>query len=414
MQVKNVLIITDLFPPSFAPRMGYLSKYLGDHSWKGTAIAPLYESEQKVFGFLSGYINTKRIVISKKDEQKKYKRNIIQKALSLFFPDLESTWRLNREMMQQCKELIRKEQVDLILCSTYRLFPLNIACKIAKLYDLPWIADLRDIYEQYPVKWSFLMELYKKSGIRRRNNLLRKTNAITVVSKRHSELLSRYKLQAQVIYNGFDSDLFQPSTFHQLEKFKIVYTGMIFSKSGVGRDPSPFFSAIQNLHENGKISPQNCRIQFYTNSKSQEIVNHSAKKHGVLDFIDCFEYVSSVDVPKILDDASILLLLLQGRNTGIMTTKFFEYLGVGRPVLCVWTDDGEIMEIMNHSNAGLAAKTEEEIEQFVIMKYDEWMDTGYTNLSIEWDFIKQFSRKVQAKQFVDLFDSVLRQYNKKT
>jgi len=414
MQDKNVLIITDLFPPSFAPRMGYLAKYLAGHSWKGTAIAPLYESEQKVFGLLSGYINTKRIVISKQDEQKKYKRSTIQKALSLFFPDLESTWRLNREMIQQCKELIKNEHVDIILCSTYRLFPLNIACKIAKMYDIPWIADLRDIYEQYPVKWSFLMELYKKSGIRRRNIFLKKANAITVVSKRHTELLSRYKLKTQVIYNGFDSDLFFPSTFHQLDKFRIVYTGMIFSKSGVGRDPSPLFSAIQKLHNNGEIDPQNCRIQFYTNSKSQEIVNRSAEKHDVLDFIDCFEYVSFSEVPKILADSSVLLLLLQGRNTGIMTTKFFEYLGVQRPVLCVWGDDGEIMEIMNHSNAGLAAKTEEEIQQFVKMKYDEWMETGYTNSGIDWNYVKQFSRKDQAKQFVDIFDSVLKQFNKKT
>ena len=406
MQDKNVLIIADVFPPGFAPRMGYLSKYLSDHAWKGIAVSCIYDSEQNVFGFLSGYICSKIIVISKKNEHK-YKKNFIQKALSFFIPDLRPPWRLNREMMQQCKKLINTKHIDIILCSTSSIFPLNVAYKIAKFHDIPWIADLRDVDEQYPDQGSFLMKLYRKIGIRRRNYLLRKANAITVVSKKHVELFFQYKLNAQLIYNGFDSELFKPSTFHQLDIFRIVYTGTIFSSWAVGRNPSPLFSAIQKLHSNGSIDPKNCRVQFYTNSKSQEIIDNLAKKYDVIDFVDCFKYVSSTEMPKVLDDSSILLLLIQG-NTGIMTTKFFEYLGVGRPILCIWSDEGNVENIIRTSNAGIAAKNEEDIYMFIKMKYDEWLKTGYTSSDINQDFVMQFTRKANAKQFVELFEFVLR------
>jgi glycosyltransferase involved in cell wall biosynthesis len=398
---KTVLIITDQFPPEFAPRMGYLSKYLGDYNWKGIAISPFLNSERNTFDSLSGYILCKRINVS----EKTLKKNIFQKGIAFFFPDFYMPYWLNRKMIQLSHNCVTNEKIDIILCSTWTLFPLNIASKISKLYKIPWIADLRDIFEQYPVKSSFIRELYYTICKYKRNYYLKKANAITVVSKKHKEIFSNYELQSEVIYNGFDSDLFFPAKYHKLNKFKIVYTGLIQEKSIA--DISPFFSAIKKLYNNGYIDHQNCRIQFYSDIKTHKMVNDLAIKYNIINIIDVINYVSFLEIPKILDDASILLLLVPRKNMGIMTTKFYEYLGVGRPILCIWNDEGEVEEIINKSNAGIAAKTEEEIQLFIKIKYDEWLNTGYVDSCINHDFTMQFSRKNQAKQFTDLFNLII-------
>jgi len=308
-------------------------------------------------------------------------------------------------MMQFAKECIKNEKVDIILCSTWKLFPLNIACRIAKSYKIPWIADLRDIEEQYPVKDFYLLEIHNKICIRRRNILLKKACAVNVVSRKHKEMLSCYGINSNVIYNGFDPDLFKISSFHKLEKFKIIYTGM-FSDYKASQDISPLFSAISQLFNNEDIDYQNCRIQFFADLNSREIANNLAKKYNIINFIDTFEYISYTEIPKVLNDASILILLVPRRNMGIMTTKLYEYLGVGRPILCIWNDEGEIEEIINKSGAGIAAKSEEEIKSFIKIKYDEWLKTGYTDSCVNRDYVMQFSRKKQAKQFIDLFESI--------
>jgi glycosyltransferase involved in cell wall biosynthesis len=399
---KTVLIITDHFPPESAPRMGYLSKYLGDYNWKGIAISPFYDNERNTFDYLSGYIPCKRVSASEKN----IKKNIFQKGIGFFSPDLRIPWWINKKMIQLANDLVSKEQVDIVLCSTWTLFPLNIAYKISKLFNIPWIADLRDIYEEYPVKTSILMGLFNKIGKLRRNYLLKKSNYVTVVSKKHQEILSNYKIKARIIYNGFDSELFIPSKNRRLDKFRIVYTGTL-SNFSVGYDISPLFSSINKLFNNGYIGYENFRIQFYSDSKSREIINDLAIKYKINDFIDIFNNISFIEIPKILNDASILLLLVPGRNMGIMTTKFYEYLGVGRPILCIWNDEGEIEDIINKSNTGIAAKIEEEIQSFIKNKYDEWLNTGYVNSDNNNDFIMQFSRKNQAKQFTDLFNIII-------
>lgn len=404
MTTKTVLIIADSFPPGFAPRMGYLSKFLGEYGWKGIAVSPMYNYEKNNFDFLSGHIPHKGVFFSKQKKD----RNFFHKALSIIFPDMRIAWGGNKKIKSCVEELMIKEHVDIILCSTCELFPLNIAYKIAKKYKIPWVADLRDIYEQYTMERAFLGKIYQKTGIQRRNFLLEKASAIVTVSKKHVETLGSYGLKACPIYNGADTDVFIPSQ-HSLDKFRIVYTGTLVTLGG--RDVSPLFSVIQQLHINKEIDYRNCRIQFYSDTESHTIVNKLKPSFCVSDFIDCFNYIPVVEVPKVLNEAAVLLLFLDNENKGIMTTKFFEYLAVKRPVLSIWSDKGEVEEIINNFNAGIAARTEADIKSFIKSKYDEWLKTKYTVCYSDCNDVGKFSRRYAAKQFTELFDIVLKYKN---
>jgi len=411
MAEKTVLIITDAFPPSFAPRMGYLAKYLGEHGWKGIAVSPAFDHEKNTvvnFEFLSGNIPYKMIYTQKR------KRNLLFRAISFFIPDMRiAAWDLNKKMKYSVENLIEKNQIDMILCSSaYSVFPLNIAYNVAKKYGISWIADLRDIYEQCSGKLSLIRRIHTKIGIQRRNSILKSASIITTVSKKHAEVLRNYGLNTCVIYNGADTSIFTPAKYHSLDKFIILYTGKIRPFQLLSRDVSPLFSAIQKLHANSAIDNKRFRVQFYSDTKSQKIINDLKISFGVSDFIDCFDLVSSAEIPKILNDSSVLLLLLGRGNKGIMTTKFFEYLAVGRPILCIWSDEGEVEEIINNSRAGIAAKTEDDVKCFIMAKYNEWLETGYTKEhDIEANNTKEFSRKYNAKQFVELFENALNAKN---
>ena len=58
--MKKVLIICDLFPPAFGPRMGYLCKYLRNYGWEPVILTEMVE--ENTFTFLASqceaeYIN---------------------------------------------------------------------------------------------------------------------------------------------------------------------------------------------------------------------------------------------------------------------------------------------------------------------------------------------------------------------
>ena len=47
--MKRVLILCDLFPPAFGPRMGYLCKYLKQAGWQVEVVAEAMDD--KTFAF---------------------------------------------------------------------------------------------------------------------------------------------------------------------------------------------------------------------------------------------------------------------------------------------------------------------------------------------------------------------------
>lgn len=50
--MNKLLIICDMFPPAFAPRMGYLCKYLTHMGWEVTVVTEYIEDN--TFEFLTG------------------------------------------------------------------------------------------------------------------------------------------------------------------------------------------------------------------------------------------------------------------------------------------------------------------------------------------------------------------------
>ena len=86
-----------------------------------------------------------------------------------------------------------------------------------------------------------------------------------------------------------------------------------------------------------------------------------------------------------------------------MTTKFFEALGVEKPVLCVPSDEECLAQVIKETNAGLAATSTEQIKTFILEKYAEWKQNGYTRQKVNKEIKQQFTRQYQAKQFEQIF-----------
>ena len=123
------------------------------------------------------------------------------------------------------------------------------------------------------------------------------------------------------------------------------------------------------------------------------------------------DFVPAQQVPALLNRASVLLQLanvadVQGPK-GVMTTKFFEALAVGKPLLLVPSDESYLAELLHRYNCGLAATDIQSIETFIEYQYNKWKETGSTAIPVDPEIERCFSRKGQAGQFLQLFKTVL-------
>jgi hypothetical protein len=88
-----------------------------------------------------------------------------------------------------------------------------------------------------------------------------------------------------------------------------------------------------------------------------------------------------------------------------MTTKFFEALGVEKPILCVRSDENCLAQTIKETECGLAATNVEDIKEFILYYYNQWQKQGYTHVNVKNK--EQFSRQNQALLFEKIFNQVL-------
>ena len=407
--MDRLLIVCDMFPPAFAPRMGYLCKYLKRMGWEITVITEYIPDE--TFRMLSGNATARYVKFYKASGS-------VRKRLEwLWVMGLDLLFHYkDRKIIRVGSRLLRANEYRGILCSTYRAFPLFAARTLARKFNLPLVTDFRDIIEQYAADeylshkfraLAWLKPYIKGRLLNDRNKALKAADAVTTVSPWHVQVLKRYNPNVELIYNGFDPELFYPERI-PTPRFTITYTGRLLSLAI--RDPELLFIAVARLAAEGTIAPDTFRVVWYTDPESKEIIEREAGRHGIDAFMEYHDYVPADKVPRLLNESSVLLSLTNkaGDNgpKGFMTTKFFEFLAVEKPILCVRSDESYLAETIRRLNAGVAASTADEAYDFLKRHYEEWKEKGYTTVDIRRDRLAEFSRKEQAKQFARIFDKL--------
>lgn len=411
--MKRLLILCDMFPPAFAPRMGYLCKYLTRKGWEVHVVSE--QIEDQTFAFLEGYAASVRYVsfYSTRYSLLRKIQWIVVMLLDLLFHYKD------RKMCQVAAKVLRQQDYQAILCSTYRTFPLPAAARLAQQSGLPFFADLRDIIEQYAADefiahplplphWvnHYLNGYFRRRLLHDRNQALAMAVAVTTVSSWHVQTLKVYNPHTYLIYNGYDPEVFFPEIIAS-KQFTITYTGRLLSLAL--RDPSLLLAAIQRLGQAQAIQPETFQVVWYTDTTSQSLIKQEADRFGVSPYMDYRGYVPAAEIPHILNQSSVLLLLTnkaeKNKLQGIMTTKFFEYMAVEKPILCVRSDEACLAETIQRTHSGLAATQVEEVCQFLLHYYKEWQVKGYTTSAVDHDQLRQFSRREQANLFAQLIEN---------
>ncbi|MGN8225770.1 hypothetical protein [Gracilimonas sp. BCB1] len=267
--------------------------------------------------------------------------------LNLMIPDAKFTWKWFAVPLG--KKVIEQEKPDIILSTSPPPTTSLIAKKLAGWSGLPWHADFRDpwtniyYYDDNPQsKWAG--ERNKKLE----GSVLESADRLSVVN--HGFFPS-YQLDDKLekIPNGFDPDhIIQDDDSSTNKKFTIRYFGSL----KVNQYPEAFISALKTLTKENPEVADNVAFQFYGN------INEDIKRdiETVSSRIECnFNGYISHDRMMELVNTSDLLLLVIGRTKNskfALSTKVFEYMISGNPVLGIGPVDGAAAELVGDTNIG--------------------------------------------------------------
>jgi len=409
MTRKNVLLLTTYFPPSnlIAARRSYgLVKYLPENNWNPYVITIKWTNDIDKMGIdpsIEPMVQNRESITRVPYRPNKY------------YPLFSKLWRWRRVLlfpqtqpydyfkntMNLFPEYLEKNKIDAIWATSPYPSPHLLANKLCRKFNIPWVADFRDWWDQKYLggnKYS----LRNMQSIA--TKLVQNCNVITSVSPALVEKIQNITDKKVIcIYNGFDPDEYNSlpeCTDHNF--FTVVYTGRFILPQ---RSPASVFSALELLLTNGYIDPNNLKLVFYGSDRNS--VTELLKKRTVKQCCEFKPAIPHSQVPAIQKTATILLHLSHPTEKGIMTGKIFEYLAARRPILSVPGDNDCVDNLLNETKAGCSRKSIEDIAGQIKEWYAEWKQTGNVKYYGFSSAIKQYSYPEMARQTAELLDKII-------
>ena len=308
----------------------------------------------------------------------------------------QSPWGLYRPMLREARDLARNGRFDAIWVTSPFIMVLKIAGVIAREFEIPWVADLRDLMNEIVLRPGALA----RWRIRLETNICRSADAlITVTQPLADTLASRHTAPVYVVPNGFDPDDFPPPEESRSEYFDVVYAGSVYGK----RDPTPLFDALDRIRRDGDELDR-LRVRFYGVEETQ--LAPYLRGRPCADAVRAMGRVPFREMTRIQQRASLLLFLTHADVRGIMTAKMFDYLAARRTILSVSGDNDVTDAFLRDTRAGVVGRTPEEIAKLIREYYAEWKNTGSVQYHGLPDKIAGYTREKQAEQTAEVLNSI--------
>ncbi len=211
-----------------------------------------------------------------------------------------------------------------------------------------WIGDYRDLWTSHPAFRGLPPFCWRERQLERR--WLRTMDLVTTVSEGlAADLRPRAKGPVHVVPNGVDPERLRsidPAPIFPADGWaRIIYTGTVYPPH---QDMTPLLAALARLRGEGANVPR-----LVVAGHETEPWRAAAARHGVTDLLELHGWVDHGTSMRMQRDADALVILdWDDPARGMLTSKIFEYVVAGPPVLVIGgcgTDASPIVRFLHEA-----------------------------------------------------------------
>jgi glycosyltransferase involved in cell wall biosynthesis len=344
----------------------------------------------------------------------------------LYIPEQFSTWWI-RSVIEISKKVIPDENISLIYASMSLFESADAASGLSKMFQIPWVADLRDPWalDEMTV---YTTLFHRKLELIKMKNLLQ-TASLVIMNTPESEKLLKNTFPLFVdknvttIINGYSENDFSNAVNNSQETgFKIVHSGSFHLDSGMKYNQKKWwYKLLKGSRTQIDISTRSHVILFHalerwfdkcpdvkkdikiilvgnmTNEDKSFVKNSSIHENVILK-----GYLPYSENIKILKEADLLFLPMHNLpydvRSSVVPGKIYEYMATGKPILAA-VPNGDAKDILSKCGTGFVCFPDdiENMIKIISNIYGSWKNSKNTIIP-NWEYIKQFERKNQVKK----------------
>ncbi|MBR4396433.1 MAG: glycosyl transferase GT4 family protein, partial [Methanobrevibacter sp.] len=311
-----------------------------------------------------------------------------------------------------------------IISSSWPVTCHTIAKDLKDKYDIPWIADLRDLWNLNPyVSHTFIRTYFEK---RLELNTFENVDALTTTTYLAAKTLATLHPNNKIVpilsgyercdFEFLDSIIDNNENYENYEdydnnsqiedstkenKLKFIYAGSLY---GGKRDPTNLFKAIRQLEDENKLDSSKIFIEFYGDDTNLEEI---ANRYGLRDILKIGGKISHEDVLKKQLGSDVLLLISwdNEKEKMFIPGKIYEYFALNRPVLSIGHKEGSLKDLIEETKVGYHVSDLESTKEALLNIYNEFIEKGKVELNSDIN-IEDYSMENMAKKFADLLNEL--------
>ena len=401
---KSILIITELFSPINgvgAFRASYFAYYLNKEGWKVHVVTI---KNHKKYKNDNPIINTSGIEtthVGVKIPENTLPNRIIFQFEKIIAPEKVGAHNVFNKFFAAAGKILKREKIDIIWGTCGPEWVHLLCSRLSAKFKIPWVADFRDLPDPF-LNQNILNQIWINRINRRREEYIKTCSSVVSVSDGLLKGVNLFVSRKCVIFNGYDERLHNTAKHNSKGKyFEIFYCGSIYKGR---RDPSSLFTAISVLLREKKHLRPFLKIKFVGIGNVDFPEIKSLEISDTLEIIK--DRVSYADSIRMMHQASLLIHLSHRNESGIMTTKIFDYLAAQKPILSIPGDNDCVDELLRKTKAGVSLDDPNEIAKQIHHWFCLWMD-GKKMIDPNQLEISKYSRSHQSRQLSRVLDGII-------
>lgn len=308
-------------------------------------------------------------------------------------------------MLKKAAEILKRIPIEVVLISCPPFHQALAGVLLKKWFGTKLVIDYRDAWglNPYRQRLSSFRRFVLQGDRLLEYYLLRNTNLLIVS---HQEMKERYLHhfnfltgRIEVIYNGFDPEkigFLQETLF---PNFTILHLGNFYCRQKT-RDPNLFLTALQRIISEKRIPSNRLRVLFIGERYSE--VEEMIADKGLSAYVSYLDRVTHDEAMEYLNKSHVLLLI---EALDVMTTKVYEYLATGKPMLCLIKQGGELEAFIRKFSSGalILPNDVSQIQEAIYSCFQNYQ-VGHYHPMVNDQFQNYFTRMEQTRLLAELLD----------
>jgi len=403
--MKKLLYIDYTFSPLASTWRGLaFTKFLPEFGWQPIVVSAAesvsYDKEYSTLQEVPDNTEVHRVGHYEPPRLWQYVRDKLK--IRADFPDRYKTW--HHPAYLAAREILRQERVDLIYSVSPIFTTAFVAMQLKRDFGIPWVANFQDgwavndflnrHFDQTlikPLRW------WHKRRIRRaEETILKLADSIVVVhphvKQRWIELYGIDESKITVVTNGYDEWAFEGLTKSVLcsDRLTIVFLGSYYPAF---EEPTRnFMSVVNGIDQEADV--------IFIGRGAADV--HQLKQPNAICILN-------------LPRRKALALALGGDFLFVVMpayakwtpTKTYDYLRLGKPILALVPEDGDVARIIREVKAGFVLSFDRaQMKQQLQAILGEWHRGEIKDFQPDWQYIAQFENRKNMERIAQVLNQV--------